>query len=223
MIDVTEDIHSLTAFKRNSSGLMKHMKKKTDRPLVLTVNGKAEAVLLPRHTMNSRTTWIRSRVYAEALGRPEKVKGDWRTTFWANSSGKTEDYGWPTGLSLTPQAAADLRSAYRYIRRHAPGAAREWIRRARRSVKTLSNQPPTLPTGPREQFLMTNPSANCYSAQATREHTGFSSRRATDPFPSCTSDTGSMLSLEPQRIRMKRIDPLVDLARPGGPGSAFAR
>jgi prevent-host-death family protein len=45
MIDVTEDIHSLTTFKRNSSGLMKHMKK-TGRPLVLTINGKAEAVLL---------------------------------------------------------------------------------------------------------------------------------------------------------------------------------
>jgi prevent-host-death family protein len=45
MIDVTQDIHSLTAFKRNSSGLMKHMKK-TGRPLVLTVNGKAEAVVL---------------------------------------------------------------------------------------------------------------------------------------------------------------------------------
>ncbi|MGA2746405.1 MAG: type II toxin-antitoxin system Phd/YefM family antitoxin [Candidatus Sulfotelmatobacter sp.] len=45
MIDVTQDIHSLTTFKRNTSGLMKHMKK-TGRPLVLTVNGKAEAVLL---------------------------------------------------------------------------------------------------------------------------------------------------------------------------------
>ena len=45
MIDVTQDIRSLTTFKRNSSGLMKHMKK-TGRPLVLTVNGKAEAVLL---------------------------------------------------------------------------------------------------------------------------------------------------------------------------------
>jgi prevent-host-death family protein len=45
MIDVTEDIHSLTTFKRNSSGLIKRMKK-TGRPLVLTVNGKAEAVLL---------------------------------------------------------------------------------------------------------------------------------------------------------------------------------
>jgi len=44
MIDVTQDIHSLTTFKRNSSGLMKHMKK-TGRPLVLTVKGKAEAVV----------------------------------------------------------------------------------------------------------------------------------------------------------------------------------
>jgi prevent-host-death family protein len=45
MIDVTQDIHSLTTFKRNSSGLMKRMKK-TGRPLVLTVNGEAEAVVL---------------------------------------------------------------------------------------------------------------------------------------------------------------------------------
>jgi prevent-host-death family protein len=45
MIDVTQDIHSLTTFKRNSSGLMRRMKK-TGRPLVLTVNGKPEAVLL---------------------------------------------------------------------------------------------------------------------------------------------------------------------------------
>jgi prevent-host-death family protein len=45
MIDVTQDIHSLTTFKRNSSGLMKQMKK-TGRPLVLTVRGKAEAVVL---------------------------------------------------------------------------------------------------------------------------------------------------------------------------------
>ena len=45
MINVTQDIHSLTTFKRNSSSLMKRMKK-TGRPLVLTLNGKAEAVVL---------------------------------------------------------------------------------------------------------------------------------------------------------------------------------
>ena len=45
MIDVTRDIQSMTTFKRNSSGLMKRVRK-TGRPLVLTVKGKAEAVLL---------------------------------------------------------------------------------------------------------------------------------------------------------------------------------
>ena len=45
MIDPTEDIHSMTTFKRNSSGLTRRMKK-TGRPLVLTVKGKAEVVVL---------------------------------------------------------------------------------------------------------------------------------------------------------------------------------
>jgi len=45
MIDITQDIHSMTTFKRNSTGLIKRMRK-TGRPLILTVNGKAEAVLL---------------------------------------------------------------------------------------------------------------------------------------------------------------------------------
>ena len=45
MIDVARDIHSLTTFKRSSADLMKHMRK-TGRPLVLTINGKAEAVVL---------------------------------------------------------------------------------------------------------------------------------------------------------------------------------
>ena len=45
MINVAEDIQSVTAFKRNSSGMMKKLKK-TRRPLVLTVKGKAEMVVL---------------------------------------------------------------------------------------------------------------------------------------------------------------------------------
>ncbi len=45
MIDISQDIHSLTDFKRNTSGLMKQMRKNR-RPLVLTVKGKAEAVVV---------------------------------------------------------------------------------------------------------------------------------------------------------------------------------
>jgi prevent-host-death family protein len=45
MIDISRDIHSLTTFKRNTNGLMKRMKK-NGRPMVLTVKGKAEAVVM---------------------------------------------------------------------------------------------------------------------------------------------------------------------------------
>jgi plasmid stabilization system protein ParE len=39
---------------------------------------------------------------------------------------------------ITPAAESDLRTTYYYIRRHAPGTARDWIRRARQSAKSLA-------------------------------------------------------------------------------------
>jgi prevent-host-death family protein len=44
MVNLRQDIHPLTDFKRNTSGFMRQMKK-TRRPVVLTVNGKAELVV----------------------------------------------------------------------------------------------------------------------------------------------------------------------------------
>jgi hypothetical protein len=44
MIDITTDIQSLTMFRRSSGDYNKHLKK-SKRPMVLTVNGKAAAVV----------------------------------------------------------------------------------------------------------------------------------------------------------------------------------
>jgi len=44
MIDITRDIQSLTTFRRASGDFMKQLRK-TKRPVVLTVNGKAAAVV----------------------------------------------------------------------------------------------------------------------------------------------------------------------------------
>jgi prevent-host-death family protein len=44
MLDITSDIQSLTAFRRRSGDFMKQLRK-TKRPVVLTVNGKAAAVV----------------------------------------------------------------------------------------------------------------------------------------------------------------------------------
>ena len=44
MLDLTKDIQSLTTFRRQSGDFMKQLKK-TKSPVVLTVNGKAAAVV----------------------------------------------------------------------------------------------------------------------------------------------------------------------------------
>ncbi len=43
-MNLQRDIHTVTEFKKNASALLKQLKK-TKRPLVLTVNGKAAVVL----------------------------------------------------------------------------------------------------------------------------------------------------------------------------------
>jgi prevent-host-death family protein len=44
MLDITKDIQPLTTFRRSSGDFMRQLKK-TKRPVVLTVNGKAAAVV----------------------------------------------------------------------------------------------------------------------------------------------------------------------------------
>jgi len=47
-LSITEDIRSITDLKRNTNSVLEQIHK-TKRPVVLTVNGKAEAVLLAAH------------------------------------------------------------------------------------------------------------------------------------------------------------------------------
>jgi prevent-host-death family protein len=44
MLDITKDIQAVTTFRRNPRRFMKHLKQ-TKRPVILTMNGKAEAVV----------------------------------------------------------------------------------------------------------------------------------------------------------------------------------
>jgi prevent-host-death family protein len=44
MLDIANDIHSLSHFKRKTADVLKRMKK-TGNPVVLTINGKAEVVV----------------------------------------------------------------------------------------------------------------------------------------------------------------------------------
>ena len=44
MVDITKDIQPLTTFRNNSVKMMRQLKR-TKRPVILTVNGKVEAVV----------------------------------------------------------------------------------------------------------------------------------------------------------------------------------
>lgn len=44
MFDISKDIQSLTSFRRKPGAFMKRLKK-TKRPVILTINGKAQAVV----------------------------------------------------------------------------------------------------------------------------------------------------------------------------------
>jgi prevent-host-death family protein len=43
-MDITKDIHPMTAFRNHSAEFMRHLKA-TKRPVILTINGKAAAVV----------------------------------------------------------------------------------------------------------------------------------------------------------------------------------
>ena len=90
MIDVTQDIHSLTTFKRNSSGLMKHMKK-TGRPLVFTVKGKAEVVVLDAKVYQEVASQLDAMAnIRRGLRKPEKAWVGRQMTFLTTWSAKIE-------------------------------------------------------------------------------------------------------------------------------------
>jgi len=49
---------------------------------------------------------------------------------------------------IMPRAERDLRTIYRYLRRNAPRAAKDWIKRARRSARSLARHPERCPLAP---------------------------------------------------------------------------
>lgn len=72
MIDVTEDIHPLTTFKRQTAKFARLLRK-THRPMVLTVNGKAHFVVFDAEAYEEWTDRIETiEAVNEALAEPDE-------------------------------------------------------------------------------------------------------------------------------------------------------
>lgn len=63
VMNIIQDIQSLSIFKRDASKILKQLKK-TKRPIVLTVNGKADAVVLDAESYQNL---IEAKEYAETV------------------------------------------------------------------------------------------------------------------------------------------------------------
>lgn len=57
MINISKDIHSLTDFKRHSADYLQQLKV-SQRPIVLTVNGKAELVVQDAESYQKLLEWV---------------------------------------------------------------------------------------------------------------------------------------------------------------------
>ena len=70
---ITEDIQPLTAFRNNSVEMMRQLRE-TQRPIILTVNGKAEAVVLGTEAYQRLMDLVAQADEGEALRRAEEER-----------------------------------------------------------------------------------------------------------------------------------------------------
>jgi PHD/YefM family antitoxin component YafN of YafNO toxin-antitoxin module len=66
MLDLVKDIDSLTRFKRETPAFVKRLKK-SGRPMVLTVNGRAELIVQDAAAYQELLEWAERAKAAEAL------------------------------------------------------------------------------------------------------------------------------------------------------------
>jgi hypothetical protein len=78
MLDITGDIQSLTTFRRRSGDFMKHLRK-SKRPVVLTVKGKAPAIVQDAGSYQRLFDVLPAPTPAKAFGRawrrPDRSRG----------------------------------------------------------------------------------------------------------------------------------------------------
>jgi prevent-host-death family protein len=78
MLDITQDIQPLTTFRNNSAKFVKRLKK-SKRPIVLTVNGKAEMVLHSAAEYQRHLNLLARADEGEALRQAEEDINEGRT------------------------------------------------------------------------------------------------------------------------------------------------
>jgi prevent-host-death family protein len=150
MLDITSDIQSLTTFRRRSGDFMKQLKK-TKRPVVLTVKGKAAAIVQDaeayQRLLDIAATPARRRASVRARGR-ETGEGPAGEGVFRGLRSRA----WHTSLTSPPAPSA---ISPRSTGGSTPNsdAALKWYRGFKQAILSLEEQPNRCPVTPENDKL----------------------------------------------------------------------
>jgi toxin ParE1/3/4 len=151
MLDITKDIQSLTTFRRRSGDLMKQLKK-SRRPVVLTVNGKAAAVVqdaqATRDCSTSRPAPISGRGFARAWKTRERAG---RVPLRSSSRNSKPSMAYLVSMAL--RAQRDLISLYEDINAKESAAALRWYQSLKLAILGLEENPNRCPITPESKQI----------------------------------------------------------------------
>src|SRR4029453_646668 len=136
MLDIANDIRSLSDFKRNTSELLDRLKK-TGNPVVLTINGKAEVVVQD------------AEAYQELLERVETIEGIQRGLADVKLAERSQRARGSTGfdasmayrVELTKNGEAELEELYLWVVERAPNQGATWFNGLERAILSLEQLP----------------------------------------------------------------------------------
>ena|SRR6266851_7723454 len=117
MFDIKKDIQAMTTFRRNPAKFLKQLKK-TRKPLILTINGKAEAVVQ----------------YAEAYQRLLGIAA--QADAPARRAKPWKRFGAPVPylVRLTERALRDMEAIYESIEADSSESAAAWFKKLSEAV-----------------------------------------------------------------------------------------
>ena len=138
-MDITRDIQSMTSFRNRSAEFVRHLKE-TGRPMVLTVNGKAAAVVQ------------NAEAYQRLLGRGATI---WRAAAPDRRRTCSTKFAPPMTyrVELTARAGRNLRTIYRNIHAEDSARSRAWFNGLERAVLSLEERPGRCPPTPEDPAL----------------------------------------------------------------------
>jgi len=139
MIDITKDVQSLTTFRRNSAVFLKQIKK-TKRPVVLTVKGKAQAVVRIRKSTSACSILQPMPISMKPFDRPRRISGREESGTSRNSSRNSKP-SMAYRVKITLRAERDMAGIEERIGARFSNAAGTWYVGLRNAIRTLRDNP----------------------------------------------------------------------------------